>query len=137
MFDFINYLFVSRLSRPVTYGMSKLKPQTKLAKQTKKACTAWYGLQNFVGLKVQSRDVHTIDDHRWQRVRKMFRPRHHASCSKNIVFSLTYNKNKSLRSLKRFVNTFCPEDWTRIDIYKRLRAVMFFCFSTLKKKIRE
>lgn len=56
-------LFVSRLSRPVTYGMSKLKPQTKPAKETKRS-VYYSGLENFVGMKVQSREVHTIEDHR-------------------------------------------------------------------------
>ena len=45
--------------------------QSRPRKQ-KEACTAWYGFDNFVGSKVQCREVHTIDHHRSQRVRKNF-----------------------------------------------------------------
>ena len=41
-------------------------------RKQKEACTTWYGLENFVGFKVQSREVHTIDDHRLQRIQKNF-----------------------------------------------------------------
>ena len=66
------YLFVSRLSQPVTHGMSKLKIRAKPAKETKRSvyCLVWS--QEFCRFESPVQEVHTVDDHWSQHVREIF-----------------------------------------------------------------